>query len=326
MAVKNLLFIGPTCLGDMVMASGILQHLLHNNPEARFTLACGRVPAMLFNGHPALQQVIILKKEPWKKHWLKLYWQCRSVDWDIIVDVRNSLVARLLPARQKLILSAKEQGVHAVEQISALLAKGQIYAPYLHIPPAAMNKAQQLLAGVPAGMPLILVAPAAGDKGKEWLPVNFAKTLEYLTAATGLLPHAYIGMMGAESERAVCEAVMNALPAAPIIDLVGNNTPLEAAAIMARAQLFIGNDSGLSHVAAAMNTPTIVCAGAGVAWRSKPWGQHVCYVSPLNDDSSRRQNMARYDEEAAKAVMAQLSVDRVMEAAQKLLHQENRRT
>lgn len=102
--------------------------------------------------------------------------------------------------------------------------------------------------GVDLGCPLVLIAPGSGWSGKNWLPERFAEVAEWLKAEKGV----QIAWVGAPGEE-------NLVPEAQKGDLnwVGRTTIPLLAAIMAKSQLFIGNDAGLLHFAAAVGLPTV---------------------------------------------------------------------
>ena len=58
----------------------------------------------------------------------------------------------------------------------------------------------------------------------------------------------------------------------PILDLVGKSTLIEIFNIMKHCKLFIGNDSGLMHMAALANIPTFGLFGPSDKFKYKPWG------------------------------------------------------
>jgi ADP-heptose:LPS heptosyltransferase len=72
------------------------------------------------------------------------------------------------------------------------------------------------------------------------------------------------------TERAAASPVLAAFPGA--VDLVGKQTLSEAAACLARCTLFIGNDSGLMHLAASAGTPTLGLFGPTPATEYAPAG------------------------------------------------------
>jgi heptosyltransferase-3 len=62
------------------------------------------------------------------------------------------------------------------------------------------------------------------------------------------------------------------------IDLVGRVDLLTAAAVLRRCAMFIGNDTGLMHIAAASGTPTLGLFGPSPVAQYAPWGQHTAWV------------------------------------------------
>jgi ADP-heptose:LPS heptosyltransferase len=96
--------------------------------------------------------------------------------------------------------------------------------------------------------PLALFAPGSGWSGKNWLPERFGAVAEWLAAAKGF----QIAWVGTPNEVAL-------VPASRSGDWnwVGKTSLSLLAGIMARAQLFVGNDSGLLHFAAALDVPSV---------------------------------------------------------------------
>ena len=72
--------------------------------------------------------------------------------------------------------------------------------------------------------------------------------------------------------------MIDALPAARRIDLVGAVDPATAGACLGRCALYVGNDSGLMHLAAASGIPTLGLFGPSHAYRYAPWGANTAYV------------------------------------------------
>src|SRR6202008_394623 len=69
------------------------------------------------------------------------------------------------------------------------------------------------------------------------------------------------------------EPLLAAIPADRRIDLVGRIDLLTAAAVLRRCALFVGNDTGLMHIAAASGTPTLGLFGASPVEQYAPWGR-----------------------------------------------------
>ncbi len=66
----RILFVTSNRIGDAVLATGLLDHLLRAYPHARFTVACGPAAEGLFARMPRREQTIVFEKRPHSRHWL----------------------------------------------------------------------------------------------------------------------------------------------------------------------------------------------------------------------------------------------------------------
>ncbi|WP_448191820.1 glycosyltransferase family 9 protein [Azospirillum sp. sgz301742] len=264
----RVLFITSNRIGDAVLSTGLLGHLVDSHPDARFTIACGPIAAPLLRAVPRLDRLIPLAKRRFAGHWLSLWAACVGTRWDLLVDLRNSAVGRLVPSR-RLVTHRRIPGIHKVEEIAAVLGVTPPPAPRIWLDDAARAEADRLL---PAGTPFLAIGPTANWPGKEWPTARFAELARRLTGPAGVLPGAPVAVFAAGSEVERARPLIAALgPAA--IDLTGRTDPLAAAACIGRAALYIGNDSGLMHIAAAVGTPTIGLFGPGYPETYGPWGE-----------------------------------------------------
>lgn len=294
----NILFITSTRLGDAALSTGLLGHLVDSYPGARLTIACGPLAAPLFRAVPGLARLIALEKQPWSLHWLDLWQAVVGTGWDLVVDLRNSPVSRLVRARRRAIFRSDDQTGHKVEQISRLLKLDPPPALRLWFADADRRMAADL---VPEGPPTLALAPAANWPGKAWRAERFAEVARRLTAADGILPGGRVAVLGTDAEAAAVRPVLDALERDRTISLVGRTDPLVAAACLARCVLYIGNDSGLTHVAAAVGVPTLGLFGPTPAGLYAPWGPRAAYVAapPLDPDpAADRRRMDGLDVES----------------------------
>lgn len=263
----RILFITSNRIGDAVLSTGLLGHLVDAHPEARFTVACGPVAAPLLRAVPRLDRLIPLAKRPFARHWLALWLACIGTRWDLVVDLRNSAASRLLASRRLAVLR-RRPGAHKVEEIAAVLGLAPPPAPRLWIDTEAAEQAARLL---PPDTPFLAIGPTANWPGKEWPADRFADLARRLTGPGGPLPGAKVAVLAAGPEVERARPVLAALGDAAI-DLVGRTDPLAAAACLKRAALYVGNDSGLMHIAAAVGTPTVGLFGPGWPEMYGPWG------------------------------------------------------
>lgn len=315
----NVLFITYTRIGDAVLSTGLLSHMIETYPQAAITVACGPVPAGLFDATPNIAKVIALSKRRFAGHWRRLWAACVGRKWDILIDLRNSAMPYVLHAGRRHVLGAgAHRDRHKVERLGALLDLDPPPAPHLWIDDARRRAAVDL---VPGGGAVVAIGPTANWRGKQWPAASFVGLARRLTAADGVAPGAKIAVFGAPSERVEAEAVLHALPAESVIDLVGTDDLLTVAACLERTTLFVGNDSGLMHMAAAVGTPTVGLFGPSRDEIYAPWGEDCVAVrTPLSFEALT--TAADYDHRTTGTLMGSLTIDAVEAAATRLMSRQ----
>jgi lipopolysaccharide heptosyltransferase III len=262
----RILFVTSNRVGDAVLSTGLLDHLLRVHPQARITVACGPAAAGVFARMPNLERLIPFEKQPRGRHWLALWAVTVGIVWDLVVDIRASAISYLVPARRRAVM--RKYPGHKTEQLARILRLDPPPLPVAWTAPADRAVAETLL---PAGPPLIGLGPTANWDGKVWPPERFVELFQALAGGNlaGARAAVFAGPGG--QERALAVPVLAALPQA--IDLVGRLTLPEAAACLARCALFVGNDSGLMHLAAAAGAPTLGLFGPTPAAEYAPAGR-----------------------------------------------------
>ncbi len=297
-----------------MLSTGVLDYLVRSHPQARVTVACGPVAAPLFRALPGLEQVISLQKQKNAGHWLRLWRLCIGYRWGVIADLRDSAVSRLLLRRRTVVVSSPPEDRHRLEHLGDVFALPQVPAPRLWFGAGEQATAAAM---VPDGPPVLALGPAANWIGKTWRPERFAALAERLTGPCGILPGARIAVLAAGAERDQAEPLLAAIPPARRLDLVGATDPLEAGACLARCALFIGNDSGLMHIAAAVGTPTLGLFGPSLPEHYRPWGEHSSWIrTPLS--FKELLSAPDYDPDTTGTLMDGLEVDAVAMAAEAL--------
>lgn len=270
----RILFITATRIGDAVLSTGILNRLIEQYPAARFTVACGAPAAPLLLPFPQLERLIVMRKQRLSGHWLALWAACVGTRWELVVDLRGSALAWLMLAGRRIVWGGREVG-HRVEDLAALFDFIPPPAPKLWTSPEHEQRAAAL---IPIGGPVLAIGPTANWRGKEWQAQSFIALIERLTGPGGILPGARVALFGAKDERAAAEPVVHSVPENRRIDLVGTADLPTVAAALRRCSLYIGNDSGLMHIAAAVGTPTLGLFGPGNEARYGPWGSRTAVV------------------------------------------------
>lgn len=312
---QRILFIAPNRIGDAILTTGVLSHLVVTYPDAHFTIACSPLNVALFKGVPRLERIIILKKQPYKKHWWQFWLATVGTRWDLIVDVRNSLFSRLL-FRRKLACRLSKGDQHTVLANAATLKLDPPPSPQIFLSPSSRSEATQLL-GCCNGQTVIGVGPAANWSCKQWPVERYIALLRWITSEKGTFPDAAIAVVAAPHERNQVETLLKAFPRERVIDLIGQNL-LTAAACLARCRFFVGNDSGLMHLAAAMGTPTLGLFGPTNECHYGPWGPRNAIVRTQEGCQELRDRLANG---TTPNLMLSLSVGTVIEAVKKMEEQ-----
>jgi predicted lipopolysaccharide heptosyltransferase III len=296
-AVQRVLVIRLRSIGDTVLATPSLFALKRFLPHVQVDILVEDWVAPLLANHPHVDNVIELKRGGLAKR-MDAAREIRSARYDVVYNLHGGTTATFLTratgARHRVgfrtyqyaklhtelvpspLLLWGQQQTHSVEQQLALL--GWTGVPVsdrprtrLGIAPEAAGSVIQHLedAGL-ADRKIALIHPAAAFNTKQWATKNFARVAEYL-AERGYAPVA----IAARHEAPIIDELVNEA-SVPILSL--DLSLPEVSALASRSQLFVGNDSGIAHIAAAVGTPAVVIFGSSniVHWR--PWHRAVAEV------------------------------------------------
>jgi heptosyltransferase-3 len=267
----RILFVTSNRLGDAVLSTGLLDHLIRTHREARITVACGPTAEGVFARMPNRERTIVLDKRPYSLHWLPLWASAATTFWDLVVDIRASALGWMVPTRRRAVM--RKRPGHKTVQLAAVLGLDPPPLPVAWTAPEDRARAAALL---PAGRRVIALGPTANWPPKVWPAERFAALFQVLASGPvpGAVPAVFAGP--GEAERAMAQPLLAALPGA--IDLVGRLSLPEVAACLARCALFVGNDSGLMHLAAAAQAPTLGLFGPTPAEEYAPAGARAAVV------------------------------------------------
>jgi ADP-heptose:LPS heptosyltransferase len=300
----KVLFVTSNRIGDCVISSGVIREIGRQIPGARITVACGRPPAPFFRAAPGVERIIILDKTKLAGHWFGLWRQVVGTRWDLVVDIRGSALAWLVSARRRVVYSrALEIGARKVEMVSRLMGSDTPLDPEIFLDARARSEAAavidpQLAAGSGPG-PILALAPIAHQPGKSWPADRWGRLVERLMAEPRFAGWRFMPVGGPGDRPPATPALETA--GARGLDFVGKGDILASAAAIDRAALFVGNDSGLMHVAAALGRPTLGLFGPTEWWLYGPWGP-------------RTRTVASNETRGQFAPIEDLTVDHVLEA------------
>lgn len=291
--VERVLVVRLRSIGDTVLATPSLRALRRFVPGARIDVLLEDWVAPLLEGSPDVDRVVTVRRKSQSSR-LAVARRLRAEDYDVAYNLHGGSTAVLLVrasgARHRVGYadyayaslhnhaappSAELWGrkkTHSAEQQLALMGWTGVPVtdrPASHLavlPEASASVARRLRegAGLADGQAFALVHPAAAFETKTWAAGNFARVVEHL-AARGLASIA----VAAPGESKVIDEV-RARSVSPLAGFTDLTLP-ELTALAARSTVFVGNDSGVAHVAAAVGTPQVVVFGSSNVAHWRPW-------------------------------------------------------
>lgn len=135
--------------------------------------------------------------------------------------------------------------------------KATLHFPLLSVPDAARAAAVRALALLD-GVPFAVVCPGSKMPAKLWPLDRYRETLRRFLADRG---DAAVVLVGSPQEKSLCETLV-AIDPSRVLNLAGDLTVEESAAVCEAAVCYFGNDTGAMHLAAAMGRPCVALFSA----------------------------------------------------------------
>ena len=301
-SIHRILILKWSALGDVALATAIMEDIRRAFPQARIDLNTLPAAASLFAHDPRFERVLTIdsRARGHRLRMIRLWLQSvRAGRYDLLIDLQGSDHTRGLIAlawltgcgiRHRwglrpgwpftLAPHGLARAAYAVTRMRALLACADIPAttalPVLHPSPVETAQAQQLLRDhdlASARFAVLLPGSQAAGWLKRWGAARYAE-LAGLLLARDL---ERIVVIGGPDERDECAAIVAAInqhhPDAAIE--LTTLSLLQIVPVCAAAILIVANDTGTAHIAAAAGIPLLVICGPTDPQRVKPLGPHV---------------------------------------------------
>ena len=245
----KILFIGPTRVGDTILATSIINHYFNKHKSALFTVVTSSVSQNLFKKMPQLESLIIVNKMRFSLHWLNIWSKVFICRWDLVIDLRSSALSYLVFTRERKIFKGNNYD-HKVVQFKKFLDTKEKFNPKIWFDKADVEDAKKIL---PVEGPYIAIAPYSNWKSKDWSLLNYEKLLQ-----RNIFQNYTIILTGLSKDIADKEIMENLLSQKNLKVLNFFDVPLsQMGPIFSICDLFIGSDSGLMHLAASSGCKTI---------------------------------------------------------------------
>jgi heptosyltransferase-3 len=274
-------------LGDCVLTTPALALLKAHRPDLRVRIVVEPRFAGVFEGNPEVEEVSQSVGRNVDLV-LNLHGGTRSMWMTLASGAKyragfghhrySWIYSHRIPRAQ--VILGEERPVHTAEHLASAMF-------WLGVTPAEIPRASLYAVRRPSYLPYVLIHPFASAPGKVWPQDRFLTTAKELQSA-GLEPMILAG----PADDASPFSEFKVLRGAPLA---------EVKTLMSGAKLFIGNDSGPAHIAAAFGIPAVVLFGSSdpVTWA--PWRTEARVLT-------------------SRSGMAEITVDQVMAAADELRH------
>lgn len=295
---ERIAFIRLDGIGDVMAAMPAVKALKDTFPSARLTMIVQHRVRELPRSLPFVDEVITLPCDLYSSSasfvrslscTLRLKKVLLANRFDVAVDPRGDprIILAMHRAKIPLRIGVNSAGgafwltrstgysrslpevEHNLDVVSLLGAKGHPEYPHLQGEPDAWRS---LLSAFPLlSRPFFVVHPSATMQTKLWPAKRFASVIDHVAKRTRLLPV----LIGAADTMKVARAVVEAAKT-PTLSLAGRTSLGQLIALLAHSALFLGNDSGPAHIAAATRCPTaIIFSGTNDPKVWKPPGHNV---------------------------------------------------
>lgn len=304
--MKKILIVTLSNIGDVVLTLPVFQSMVQAFPDAKIHAVVGESSRIVFQDDPRIQNILVYdRRASWQKK-IKFLSDIRKERYDLIIDLRYSLIGLLGGARKRNAYLFRPRVKHkGLKHLSALKNLGfpvSTHDSFLKIHERSSD-------GRESGR---LVAAAVGSKSdiKKWPAAYYAKLLDRLAVES----HCKILLVGDSNDSKDCQAVKR-LMTAPVSDMSGRTSFEELCSLLKQASLVITNDSAPLHIADSLGTPVLALFGPTDPAKYGPRGDRGFALSRDIFCSPCERPQCRFQHECMK----ELGVDEVYVKAQQLL-------
>jgi heptosyltransferase-3 len=309
--VRSILILQTKYIGDLILASALAKNLQIAYPGAKVVFLCETRFGSFLTAHGIASETVTFRRGSARgtilQRGLELWRVIRNLrrfGFDMTIDLTDSrtshFIAMVVNAktrvgyypsehplrrfeRQSINVQAKPFGYgerhFLYRYLSPLEALGvdlRVKAPSIQPLPLETARALALLDNSGLRRKAFMVVHAgASFPGRRWLPERFAAAIDTISTETGLS----VVLVGGPDEAEANDQIM-AMVSTPVVNLVGALSLETLLALLQEARLFLGNESGPMHMAAATGTPVVGLFGLTNPIRWGPVGAPSISMRP----------------------------------------------
>ncbi|RTL92957.1 MAG: glycosyltransferase family 9 protein [Hyphomicrobiales bacterium] len=349
-AFRSILILQTKFMGDIVLASALAKNLQRQYPGVRIVFLCEANFAGFLTAHGIASEVVSFSRARMRgsplergRELFRMVRALRRHHFDMTIDITDSKTSRIVSElvqapvrvgyfpterplrwyeRQPANVRMKPFGFgkrhYLYRYLSPLEALGvdlRVRAPAIRPMPFETTRVLALLARHHI-QPNAFVAVHAGASfaGRRWQPERFAEAIDRIAGETGLR----VVLVGGPDESDTTAKIMAAAKT-PVVNLAGALRLETLLALLKEARLFLGNESGPMHMAAAVGTPVVGLFGLTSPVRWAPVGVPSISLRPSMPCDCVGGDLCRRTDPSKACCVWRLEVDPVVDAALELL-------
>ena len=282
---KRILVFSFSFIGDAVLSTSVIQPLRRHFLDAHITFLVGPRAFDLLATDPNIDATLVYDNQGEHAGWkgrLRLIKTLRLEKFDLVVNLRDSLMARCIGS-EHWGMARGDSNRHAVTRYLEVLQRQGVNTtnarPLLELTETERTAAHHFLEeiGIESERLLIGIHPGGNWEYKLWDGKNYADLASILSEKL----NAAILLFASQNERELQTQVAEMMKVPPI--LVQTDDLRHLTALISACDVYIGNDTGPMHIAAAVGTPVVALFGSTNHIRSGPYGdKHTVVQSGIS--------------------------------------------
>jgi heptosyltransferase-2 len=280
--IRKILFITLSNIGDVVLTLPVLDVLRGKFPYARITVLVGMRPKQIFQDNPVADRVVVYNKRAPLSEKIALFNTLQREHFDIVVDLRGSLLGLFIQARYKIspflkipknIAHMKDRHLYKIKDIMRKLNISSyegVLKHSLYISPQDENYIKNILKNnnINEQDKIAVISPGARSDTKRWKADKFLTLIPLLIGEFAVK----VVLVG-DADDIYTSRYISENSRLAVLDLVGKTTIGQLSYLLKKSSLAITNDSAVLHIASYLNVPTVAIFGISDELKYGPWSE-----------------------------------------------------
>ena len=283
--IKNILVFSFSFIGDATLSTAVIAPLRRHFPDAQISFLVGPRAFQLLAGDPGIDHVLVYDNRGNHAGWkgkCRLVGSLRSRRFDLVINLRDSLWSRFVGGAHWG-MARRSSEIHAADRYLEVLRWHGVDTvgaqPQLQFTDQEIVDRDKFLSenNIERNRPIVAIHPGGNWRYKLWQPTNFARIADLLYDRW----NAQIMLFAGPDESSLQAQVAESLTLDPVV--VKNRSLRQVAALIEACDVYLGNDTGPMHIAAAVGASVVAVFGSTNHYRSGPYGEeHIVVRSDLD--------------------------------------------